>query len=87
MAWEAGVATDPSPELDLRALVLWLEPGAAAQEETPLYAEESEAPPAQEAAEHQSGEHTGSNRSLDQRSRWGARRRPWRSHPKQEFSR
>jgi hypothetical protein len=35
MAWEAGLATGHAPELDLRALVLGLQPGAGPQAEPP----------------------------------------------------
>jgi hypothetical protein len=43
--WEAGLTAGRPSELDLRALVLGLEPGAGAQKETPSGAEEPEAPP------------------------------------------
>ena len=58
MAWEARLAAGEPSELDLRALVLRLEPGTGAQEETPRCAEEPEAPPEPEVPEHQPGEHT-----------------------------
>jgi hypothetical protein len=55
MAWEARLAAGEPSELDLRALVLRLEPGAGVQGETPPGAEEPEGPAEPEAPEHQSG--------------------------------
>jgi len=45
MEWEAGLTDGRPSELDLRALVLQLEPGAGAQEERPSGAEKPQTPP------------------------------------------
>lgn len=49
MAWEAGLATGHVPDLDLRALVLQLEPGAQPQEEPTHGAGEPTTPPEPDA--------------------------------------
>jgi hypothetical protein len=56
MAWEAALATGQGSELDLRALVLELEPGAQPQEEAPHQPGAPAAPPEPEAREHQPGD-------------------------------
>ena len=56
VAWEARLATGQPAELDLRALVLGLQPGAGPQEEAPHCAEAPAAPPEPEAGEHQPGD-------------------------------
>jgi len=56
MAWEARLATGRASELDLRALVLQLEPAAGPDEEAPHRDGVSAAPPEPEAGEHQPGD-------------------------------
>lgn len=56
MAWEAGLATGQASKLDLRPLVLQLEPGAGPQEEAPHGPKAPAAPPKPEATEHQPGD-------------------------------
>ena len=56
IAWEAGLATGQASQLDLRALVLQLDPGATPQQEAPHCAGAPAAPPEPEAGEHEPGD-------------------------------
>ncbi|MGI8412912.1 MAG: hypothetical protein ACR2QA_10605, partial [Solirubrobacteraceae bacterium] len=63
IAWEAGLATGRASGLDLRALVLGLQPGTETQEEASHRAGAPAAASQPERGEHQSGDQT-SKRAL-----------------------